>query len=149
MNIPVLAIGWHEHYRPELRDKILDRLRTQAIGAGFLLLTPAQLRTLAEIESPETPILSVYPQLSPERRASGAWRSAFSSLRTASLKPINDQRKWPALNDEFDRIAQALEEELPELARGVAFFVCRPRDLWQQTAVPLPLPDAVHLDSKA
>ena len=46
-----------------------------------------------------------------------------------------------ALREEFARIEQAMEEELPVLGRGVAFFACRPLGLWRQIAVPLPLPD--------
>jgi hypothetical protein len=116
MNIRALAIGAHEHYSPELHDKILDRMRMRSICVGFHLLTPTQLGALVEIESPEVPILSLYLQLSPERRASGAWRTAFNSLCAATLKPISDRRKWQPLNNEFERIAQALEDELPELA---------------------------------
>jgi peptide subunit release factor 1 (eRF1) len=148
MNIPSLAIPTHEHYSPELRDKISDLLRVQASGASYHLLTPTQLRALADIESPEAPVVSLYLQLDADRRIGHAWHTAFNSLRTATLKPIGDRRKWQAMKDEFDRIQQALEDELPALGRGVAFFVCRQRDLWQQTAVSVPLPDAVHLDPK-
>ena len=45
---------------------------------------------------------------------------------------------------ELDRIENALNEELPELGRGVAFFCCRASGLWQQIAVSVPLPDGVH-----
>jgi hypothetical protein len=93
-------------------------------------------------------------QLSPERRAGRAWRTAFNSLRTATLSPISDPRQWQwqwqwqAMNDELDRVEQALEDELLALGRGVAFFVCRECDLWHQTAISVPLPDAVYLRSK-
>jgi peptide subunit release factor 1 (eRF1) len=148
MNIPSLAIHPHERYTPELRDKISDLLRMQASSPTYHLLTPTQLRALAEIESPDAPVLSLYLRLDPERRATHAWRSTFNSLRSATLKPISDRRKWQEMRDEFDRIEQALENEMSPLGRGVAFFVCRQRDLWQQTAVPVPLPDEVHLGPK-
>jgi peptide subunit release factor 1 (eRF1) len=145
MNIPSLAIPPHEHYKPELGDKISDLLRTQATDASYHLLTPTQFCALAEIESPEAPILSLYLQLGGDRRVGNAWHTAFNSLRAATLKPISDRRKWQAISDEFDRIEQALQDELPALGRGVAFFVCQQRDLWQQTAVSVTLPDAVYL----
>ncbi|MDB5399920.1 MAG: peptide chain release factor 1 (eRF1)-like protein [Rhodopila sp.] len=148
MNILSLAVAGHEHYRPELRDKVADLLRQQASGVSYHLPTPTGLRALADIASPEAPILSLYLQLDAQRRAGHAWRSAFNSLRAATLKPITDQRKWQAMKGEFDRIAQALDDELPALGRGVAFFVCRQCKLWQQIAISLALPDATYLGPK-
>jgi uncharacterized protein (UPF0254 family) len=131
-----------------LRDKISDLLRQQASGVSYQLPTPTGLRALADIESPEAPILSLYLQLDDERRANHAWRFAFNSLRAATLKPISDQRRWQAMKDEFDRIAQALEHELPAPGRGVAFFVCRQCDFWQQIGISVALPDAAYLGPK-
>jgi hypothetical protein len=148
MNIPSLAIPAHEHYSPELRDRFSGLLSMQASGPSYHLLTPTQLRALAEIESPEAPVLSLYLRLDADRRIGHAWRTAFTSLRTAILKPIIDRRTWQAMKDEFDRIAQALGDELPALGRGVAFFVCPQRDLWQQTAVAVALPDAAYLSPR-
>jgi hypothetical protein len=96
MNIPSLAIPPHEHYKPELGDKISDLLRTQATDASYHLLTSAQFCALAEIESPEAPILSLYLQLGGGRRVGNAWHTAFNSLRAATPKPISDRRKWQA-----------------------------------------------------
>jgi hypothetical protein len=148
MTVPSLAVSVHDRYTPEVRDRILGKLdgsikETEA----YRLLTPTHLRTLAEIEAGDAPVLSLYLQLSPDRRAAGAWRTAFSSLSAAALRPIADRHKRKAVTDELDRISQALEAELPVLGRGVAFFTCRKLGLWRQIAVSVPLPDDVHVSS--
>lgn len=145
MNIPSLAIAAHEHYSPELRDKIRDRLRTQAKDALYHLLSPMQFRTLISIESSDALVLTLYLRLNADRRTGHAWHTGFDSMRDTTLKPIRDRRKWQEVKDEFARIEQAVEDELPALGQAVAFFVCRQCDLWQQTVVSVPLPDAVYL----
>jgi peptide subunit release factor 1 (eRF1) len=145
MSVPSLSVSVHDRYTPELRDRIVEKLHAATVETEYHLLTPADLRALAEIDSPEAPVLSLYLQLTPDRRTKGAWRIFFRSLCDAALKPIDDRRKRLALRDEFERIEQALMAELPELGRGVAFFVCRTLGLWRQIAVPLPLPDGAHL----
>lgn len=92
-------------------------------------------------------MLSLYLQLSPNRRAAGAWRTAFLSISAAALRPIADRHKRKAVTDELDRISQAVEAELPVLGRGVAFFTCRKLGLWRQIAVSVPLPDDVYVSS--
>ena len=144
MSVPSLSIGLHDRYSPEIRDRILEKLRAPIDGAGYRLLTPAHLRTLAAIEAPERAVLSFYLQLGPQRRSRGAWHSVFSSLADETVKAISDRRERRMVKDELDRIGSALNEELPELGRGVAFFTCQARRLWLQIAVPVPLPDGVH-----
>lgn len=72
MTIPALTINWHDHYTPELRDRILAKVGTPANDTTYQLLTPERLRALAEIEAGNWPVVSLYLQLSPERRAGGA-----------------------------------------------------------------------------
>jgi hypothetical protein len=145
MSVPSLSVSVHDRYTPELRDRIVEKLHAAAPEREYHLLTPAGLRALAEIDSPQAPVLSFYLQLTPDRRIKGAWRTFFHSLSDAVLKPIDERRKRVALKEEFDRIEQTMIDELPELGRGVAFFVCRTLGLWRQIAVPLPLPDGAHL----
>jgi hypothetical protein len=123
MSIPSLLIGGHDHYTPEIRDKILEKLRAASLDeTAYQMLTPARLRALAEIEATGATVVSFYMQLSPDRRLGGAWRTFFSSLCDATLKPIEDRRQREELRGELDRIGQALEAELPALGSGVAFF---------------------------
>jgi hypothetical protein len=145
MSVPSLSVSVHDRYTPQLRDRIIEKLRAAPVEREYHLLTPVALRALAEIDSPQAPVLSLYLQLTPDRRIKNAWQTVFHSLSDAALKPIDDRRKRVTLREEFDRIEQALIAELPELGRGVAFFVCRTLGLWRQIAVPLPLSDSAHL----
>jgi hypothetical protein len=126
MSIPALSLGGYDRYTPDIRDRILEKLQAAPVDEGvYQLLTPARLRALSEIKSADEPVLSFYFQLGPERRVGRAWHTFFSSLCDATLKPIDDRHRRQAMQEEFDRIEQALETELPTLGRGVAFFVCR------------------------
>lgn len=148
MSIPSISVSVHDRYTPELRDKILEKLRSESVDTAYHLLTPERLRTLAGIDSADAPVLSVYLQLSPEHRTGKVWHTVFASMADATLKSIGDRHKHQAVKEEFDRIGNALETELPELGRGAAFFTCRKLGLWQQIAVAVPLPDGAHLGSR-
>jgi hypothetical protein len=75
----------HDRYGPEVRDKIIEKLRTPMITAAYQILTSTHLRILAETKSTEEPVLSVYLQLSPERRVMpGARHSAASPPRRSN-----------------------------------------------------------------
>lgn len=144
MSIPSLSLGGHDRYTPEIRDRILEKLRAAALDeTAYQMLTSARLRALAEIEATQATVVSFYMQLSPDRRLGGAWRTFFSSLGDAASKRIEDRRQREDIRGELDRIGQALEAELPALGRGVAFFSCRKSGLWRQIAVSTPLPDGV------
>jgi peptide subunit release factor 1 (eRF1) len=145
MNVPSVSIGLHDRYTPAIRDRILEKLQAPIDDDAYHLLTPAHLRTLAATESSDGPVLSLYLQLGPERRSRAGWHSVFSSLADETAKTIRDRRKRRVVRDELDRIENALNEELPELGRGVAFFACRTAGLRQQIPVSVPLPDGVHL----
>jgi peptide subunit release factor 1 (eRF1) len=146
MSIPALSLGGHDRYTPDIRDRILEKLQAAPVDETvYQMLTPARLRTLSEIKSADEPVLSFYFQLGPERRVGRAWHTFFSSLCDATFKPIEDRHRRQAMQEEFDRIEQALEAELPTLGRGVAFFVCRKLSLWRQIAVSVPLPDGVFV----
>ena len=77
MSVPSVSVGLHDVYTPEIRDRILERLRPAMEETAYGMLSPAHLRALAAIDSPGAPVLSLYLQLSPDRRASGAWQAAF------------------------------------------------------------------------
>jgi hypothetical protein len=109
MSIPGLSLGGHDHYTPEIRDRILEKLHAaDPGGATYQMLTPARLRALAEIEASAATVTSLYMQMTPDRRLGGAWRTFFSSLSDATLKPIQDRRRREEVRSELDRIGQAL-----------------------------------------
>jgi hypothetical protein len=78
VSTPSASVSVHDAYTPEVRDRILERLRASMEDTTYAILTPAHLRALAAIDSPGAPVLSLYLQLSPDRRARGAWQTAFS-----------------------------------------------------------------------
>jgi hypothetical protein len=149
MSTPNLSLGGLDHYTPELRDRILEKLNAAHFSeTAYQMLTPMHLRSLTEIETADATVASFYMQLSPDRRVGGAWRTFFSSLREATLKPIQNRHHREEIQGELDRIEQALEAELPALGRGVAFFSSQKLGLWRQIAVSVPLPDGVWLNPK-
>jgi hypothetical protein len=143
MSVPSLSVSVHDRYGPKIRDKISEKLR-EPLATEYVMLTPARLAALAEIESTHEPVISFYLQLGPDRRVGGAWRTAFRSLAGAALKAIGHQGERRAIELAFDRIETALDDALPELGRGVAFFVCAKPTLWTQVSLSLALPDGVH-----
>jgi peptide subunit release factor 1 (eRF1) len=151
MSIPSFSVSVHDRYTPEMRDRILEKLQasvSEVDDTAYRMLTPARLRALAEIDSADAPVLSLYLQLTPERRTGRAWRTFFASLSDATLKPIGNRHEREAVKEEFDRIERAMEAELPALGRGVVFFACRKIGLWHQIAVSVPLPDGAHLSPR-
>src|ERR1700719_2909533 len=104
MSAPSVAIDPHHRYTPGLRDRVLGKLRAsmQAVDeSAYRMLTPGHLRALAELHSPQAPVLSLYLQLSPDRRATGSWRTHFKDLGGALIKSIAERRKREAVRDEL------------------------------------------------
>jgi hypothetical protein len=147
MSVPSLSVSVHDRYGPEIRDKIGEKLR-EPLATEYVMLTPARLAALAEIESVHEPVISFYLELGPDRRLGGAWRTAFRSLAGAALKSIEHQSERRAIESAFDHIETALDDALPELGRGVVFFVCARPALWTQITLSLALPDGVHFGQR-
>jgi peptide subunit release factor 1 (eRF1) len=148
VSIPSVSLGLNDHYSPELRDEILGKLRAATNESTYSLLTPVRLRALVDMVSSDAPVLSLYLQLSPERRAHRAWQTAFSSLSFAVLKRVEDRHQRDAIKDELDRIESTLDAELPVLGRGVVFFAGQAIPLWRQIAVSVPLPDGAYFGTR-
>jgi peptide subunit release factor 1 (eRF1) len=132
---------------PTLRDQILARIVQERTEPPYRLLTPTALRQLGELKSNGDPIVSLYLELTPERRQKEAWHVAFKDLVRIKLETIGDRRLREHVAEELERIELALKEGLPTLGRGVAFFVCESLGLWRQIALPIPLPDRLELAS--
>jgi peptide subunit release factor 1 (eRF1) len=151
MSVPSLLVDEHHRFTPEMRDKVLDKLGQSARATDdptYRMLTPHHLRQLAQFESHAEPVISLYLQLTPDRRLHGAWRIVFKDLVAIALEQINGKRRRESLTGELHRIEDALQAELPALGRGIAFFTCRARGLWRQIALSVPLPDGVHIGSR-
>jgi len=112
MSVPSLRVNDHHRFMPEMRDEVLDKLRQAGRATGgttYRMLTPQDLRQLAEFESPSAPVISFYLQLTPDRRVGRAWHIVFKNLVAATLGPITDERKREKLADELQRIETALQ----------------------------------------
>ena len=110
----------------------------------YRLLSPEHFRALAALDTAGPPIVSLYLQLTPERRVASGWRSALSAL-SHRISQTTDQSTRASVNADIEDIQGALDHQLPELGRGAAFFACRERGIWRQIALPIPLPDSIQI----
>jgi peptide chain release factor subunit 1 len=147
MKAPAVAIDVHHALTPELRERIIDDIRTRIQEPSYRLLSPEQLRELARLDTGGPPLVSLYLQLTPERRVGRAWHSAFSAL-AHQISHLLDKKERAAVEADLGQIERALSDQLPVLGRGVVFFVCRERGIWRQIALPIPLPDQVRFASR-
>jgi hypothetical protein len=150
-SVPSLVINEHDRFTPEMRDKVLDKLRKSMQAArapAYQMLTPHRLHQLAQFEASEGSVISLYLQLTPDRRLNGGWHIVFKDLVAATLGSITDKRRREKLASELQCIEQTLQVELPSLGRGAAFFSCQARGFWLQLALSLPLADKLYLGSR-
>jgi uncharacterized membrane protein len=80
VHVPSVSLSAHDHHSPKLRDRILAKLQASMAKTAYHILMPARLRALADIDSPEAPVLSLYLSLTPERRVGRAWHTVYSSM---------------------------------------------------------------------
>jgi hypothetical protein len=139
-----LTIDAHHALTPELRDRIVQNVRTRMQEHSYRLLSPEHFRALAALDTAGPPIVSLYLQLTPERRVGRAWQSALSAL-SHRISQTADQATWASVDADVQDIQGALDHQLPELGRGAAFFACRERGIWRQIALPIPLPDSIQI----
>ncbi|MBJ7402548.1 MAG: hypothetical protein JHD07_04330 [Bradyrhizobium sp.] len=139
-----LAIDAHHALTPELRDRIVQNVRARMQEHSYRLLSPEHFRALAALDTAGAPVVSLYLQLTPERRVGRAWQSALSAL-SHRISQTSDQAARASVNADIEDIQGALDHQLPELGRGAAFFACRERGIWRQITLPIPLPDSIHI----
>ncbi|MGL3107124.1 hypothetical protein [Bradyrhizobium sp. BR 1432] len=101
---------------------------------AYRLLSPEHFRGLAGVDTGGPSLVSVYLQLTPERGVGRAWHSAFSAL-VHTIPQTTDRAVRATAESDIQAIERALNEQLPELGRGVAFFACRERAIWHQIAL--------------
>jgi peptide chain release factor subunit 1 len=139
-----LAIDAHHALTPDLRERIVQNVRRRFQEPSYRLLSPEHLRTLATLDTAGPPVVSLYLQLTPERRVGSAWQSAFSALSRRVSQTMEEAGRT-SVNADLQDVQRALEHQLPELGRGAAFFACRERGIWRQFALPIPLPDRIEI----
>lgn len=138
MSAPV-TLAVTEGFTPELRDRLIAHLAARLNDPVFRILTPVQLRRLARLES-ESPILSLYLDLSPEQRRGEAWRAALHHF-AHELSGGADEKTRAEIRASFAEIEHSLRHDMPVLGRGVVFFVSRPLGLWRPFVLPVALGD--------
>ena len=98
------------------------------------------LDRLAELESPELPIVSLYLDTRPDTRGRDHWEPFVRKelrARVATFPPRSLQRE--SLEKDVERIERYLREELPAPANGVAIFACSAGDLFEALPVGVPI----------
>ena len=107
MSIPSVSVNRHDRYTPEIRDRIAEALRAPLSATAYHVLTPAAAR-------------GNWPS---HLNDGSVERGAPTCQVCPMLRSIEDSRMRQGLQEEFARIEQAMDEELPGLGRGAAFFV--------------------------
>src|SRR5579871_6099147 len=123
MKAPTLAIDAYHPLSPELRERIAENVRARTQNHSYSLLSPEHFRGLVRLDTGGAPLVSLYLQLTPERRVGRAWHSGFSAL-IHTIPQTTDRAVRAAAESDIQAIERALNDQLPELGRGAAFFVC-------------------------
>jgi peptide chain release factor subunit 1 len=103
------------------------------------------LRRVAEVESPDAPVLSVYLDLRPEAQGDDPGRrSGLTVLRDRLREIARDQDEHaPAgtsLASDMERLEAFIDARMDELrgAEGLAVFACDAVGLWETVTAPVP-----------
>ena len=105
-----LTIDAHHALTPELRDRIVQNVRTRMQEHSYRLLSPEHFRALAARDPAGPPIVSLYLQLTPERRVGRAWQSALSAL-SHRISQTADQAARASVNADIQDIQAALDQQ--------------------------------------
>jgi peptide chain release factor subunit 1 len=101
------------------------------------------MRRLADVESPEAPVLSIYLDLRPEAHGEAPGRRAElvvlrDRLRDiAATYPAHDPARL-SLDADVTRMDHYLDDEPLEAAEGLAIFACHAAELWESVPAPIP-----------
>lgn len=96
------------------------------------MLSEQEIRTLAEFESHDTPVLSLYLNLSPQRRAADATRTALNSLLAHADG---------AAPQDVERIRTFVEMGYNWQGQGLALFSCAAKGFWFERSFQVPVED--------
>lgn len=112
------------------------------------------MRRLAEVESLDMPILSIYLDVRPEATGqSPGRRAAFTVLRDR-LAEIEDAY-WPRGDDyasfalDRERIVAFTEQDLDAATEGLAIFACSGLDVWEVVEAGIPFRVSVGVGPRA
>jgi len=100
------------------------------------MLTDQEIRTVVEFESHDAPVLSLYLNLDPQRRASDALKLTLRGLLS---------RAEGAAPEDVRRVQEYLEVGYDRQGRGLAMFSCARHNFWWAHSFAVPVPDAVYV----
>lgn len=100
------------------------------------MLTDQDIRTVVEFESHDAPVLSLYLNLNPQRRASDALKLTLRDLLS---------RADGAAPEDIRRVQEYLEVGYSREGRGLAIFSCTRHGFWWAHSFAVPVADAVHV----
>ncbi len=126
------------------RDSLIVRFDELAADGSLNLLTRRRFTELAALES-DSPVVSLYIDLSPQHRHNNAWAIDLKTHARDALAGIADRGQAETVRGEIERMERRLIEDAPRLGRGAAFFSCPARELWFQVSLPLALPTRLRV----
>lgn len=112
------------------------------------------MRRLAEVESLELPILSIYLDVRPEADGQAPRRRAAFTVLRDRLTEIEDAY-WPRGDDyasfalDRERIVAFTEDELDPAVEGLAIFACSGLDVWEVVTAGVPFRLSVGVGPRA
>ncbi|MGE3231756.1 MAG: Vms1/Ankzf1 family peptidyl-tRNA hydrolase [Hyphomicrobium sp.] len=110
------------------------------------MVTPDDIERLESFDSGSEPVLSTYLDLDPVRQVRRSYRAAFEDLVKQAREPL-DKRGRNALLREVAQVAKWLEFQKPR-GKGLAFFSCTPRKLWEAHSLPVRVRDHLAFEPK-
>jgi peptide chain release factor subunit 1 len=98
------------------------------------------LDRLAEFESPEFPVVSLYLDTRPDTRGRDHWQPFVRKQLRGRVETFpRRSAERESLEKDVQRIERFLRDELPASANGVAIFACSAGDLFEALPVDAPI----------
>lgn len=100
------------------------------------MIKDPDIRTVVEFESPDAPVLSVYLNLDPQRRAADHYKLA--------LRALLDRAEGAAAED-IKRVQDFIDTSYNWQGRGLVLFSCVARDFWWTRTFSVPVEDSAFV----
>ncbi|GAB4246916.1 baeRF10 domain-containing protein [Deferrisoma sp.] len=140
MTTPV-NVSMEQILSPQDTEEVKELFETAVNSPVHVLPTPGQARELAAWKEGKAPVVSLYLDLGPERRARGGWEAAVKDLLRKTR-----EAGGPAVENEVSRLETVLlADPPPTQARGLALFTCGAEGLWRMFTLPIQVDDRVHV----
>ena len=134
---------------PDLRDALIAELEERTTTPGFHYLDADHLTELASIESADAPVLSLFMKLTPEMRVGDAWQIAFKDVARQALEHADGGQYAPGqVQNELNRIEEALRQGIPRTGRGLVFYACESIGLFRQFGIAIDIPNTAYVDRR-